>query len=338
MWADMVQTCAGAPAFESRIGGCHEVLGWSGKLLNPDASLTTLAGRKTSAIYAGAEVLWYLSATGKIKMIEHYAPSYPKWADEGPDGDMEMYGAVGARLSSGYDGHPDRLMNVITLLKQGPNSRQAVLATWHPDDLGWALGKGKKNLPCYIALQFFLRNGKLDLMVTMRSNDVWLGAPYDIFAFVCLQKLVADCVGAKLGVYHHHVGSLHLYDKHFDKAIAAIAPLIFAQPSSLYAQNAMQLEHRWEREVASVIDLKKSIDWALDHEAISRTLKDGSITAEWANDMVNMSEVHLGSGLIRDSLLLCLHNNIKKFDCTNHLQSDRLRLLVKQQEARRVSN
>jgi thymidylate synthase len=46
----------------------------------------------------------------------------------------------------------------------------------------------------------------------MRSNDVFLGLPHDLFAFTMLQEIAARELGVEPGTYQHSVGSLHLYD------------------------------------------------------------------------------------------------------------------------------
>jgi len=52
----------------------------------------------------------------------------------------------------------------------------------------------------------------------MRSNDVWLGMPYDIWCFTCIQILIAQELGVEVGSYIHQPGSLHLYEKNWEKA------------------------------------------------------------------------------------------------------------------------
>ena len=66
-------------------------------------------------------------------------------------------------------------------------------------------------------MQFILRNGKLDLIVTMRSNDIWLGLPYDLFNFTCMQIQMAMELGVEVGVYYHNAGSLHMYKRDVEK-------------------------------------------------------------------------------------------------------------------------
>ena len=53
---------------------------------------------------------------------------------------------------------------------------------------------------------------------TMRSQDLWLGFPYDVFTFTVLHELMAGWVGAELGEYRHTVDSLHLYSTNWDAA------------------------------------------------------------------------------------------------------------------------
>lgn len=51
------------------------------------------------------------------------------------------------------------------------------------------------------------------MFTVMRSNDVFLGLPHDIFCFTMLQEMLARTLGMELGVYKHAVGSLHLYSE-----------------------------------------------------------------------------------------------------------------------------
>ena len=62
------------------------------------------------------------------------------------------------------------------------------------------------------------------MSVYMRSNDAWLGAAYDWFQFTRVQIAIASVLDIEPGVYAHHVGSLHLYEQHFEKAEKLHAP------------------------------------------------------------------------------------------------------------------
>ena len=54
---------------------------------------------------------------------------------------------------------------------------------------------------------------KLNMCVTMRSNDLWYGFCNDQYCFASLQCLVAAETGYDLGTYYHFAHNLHLYNK-----------------------------------------------------------------------------------------------------------------------------
>jgi thymidylate synthase len=244
LWRAMLEDCLAGEIVEARNGEILEHAGpWVGQLERADRSMPTQAGdaRGLSLAYAGAEVLWYLSLTGDIEMIRHYAPSYPKWCDEDEDesgkGRKILFGGVGDRLRgseetlidagydcgsvatievrSGYEAHcrHGQLAGAIALLKERPTTRRCVISLWRSSDLAHAIIGDKANLPCYVSLQYTLRQGRLDALTHMRSNDAWLGSPYDVFAFCCLQQLIADERAARVVdttiVYAEALGASH---------------------------------------------------------------------------------------------------------------------------------
>lgn len=196
----------------SRNGGTHEIVGWSAQLINPQLNFLANPRRKLSPIYACAELVWYLSGQSSIEIIKHYAPQYVKFAET----DLTAYGAYGARLRNNIDGY-DQIELILDCLKRKSDSRQAIAAMWRPYDLWQATHGSKKDLPCTLTWQFFVRDDKLHMVVNMRSNDVWLGLPYDIFVNTCYQALIAEELGLEVGTYTHHVGSLHVYEKDMHK-------------------------------------------------------------------------------------------------------------------------
>lgn len=99
----------------------------------------------------------------------------------------------------------DQWEYVKNLLKKDPNTRQAVIHIKTADN------KESKDVNCTVCLQFLIRHDKLYLTVYMRSNDIWLGFPYDVFQFTCMQILMSMELGIGLGTYTHVAGSLHLY-------------------------------------------------------------------------------------------------------------------------------
>ncbi|MGB1450526.1 MAG: thymidylate synthase, partial [Marinirhabdus sp.] len=64
--------------------------------------------------------------------------------------------------------------------------------------------------------QFLIRENKLDLITTMRSNDMIWGLPNDIFLFTMIQEILASELKIESGNYYHQANSLHIYKRHFD--------------------------------------------------------------------------------------------------------------------------
>ncbi len=196
----------------SRNGESLELCGYTARLESIGCNWLMNPVRKASPIYAAGEMLWYLSMGQDGEMICHYAPSYKHFLNEG-----KAYGAYGKRW---FD--YNQMSNVVDLLKTKPNTRQAILEVWDRVDVMSALEGKMKDIPCTLNLQFLIRDKKLHCITTMRSNDVWLGMPYDIFCFTMLQSMIADHLGIESGWYQHNVGSLHLYDTNKKKAEKAI--------------------------------------------------------------------------------------------------------------------
>jgi Thymidylate synthase len=49
----------------------------------------------------------------------------------------------------------------------------------------------------------------------MRSSDVWMGLPYDMFSFTCMSYMIAETVNAVLGNCSITAGSSHIYSKDY---------------------------------------------------------------------------------------------------------------------------
>ena len=78
-----------------------------------------------------------------------------------------------------------------------------------------------KDFVCTLSNQFFIRDNKLSLIYTMRSNDIHFGLPIDVvWGYVLMetmkQKLLYKYQDLELGSYYHNVGSLHLYSRNFE--------------------------------------------------------------------------------------------------------------------------
>lgn len=218
-------TLTGGSANELYVAACHAVHS-SGVAVSPRGMATTeVLGahlcptdprrrlidlppvRVINPAFAVAEALWILSGSDD-PWIFQYNRALTRYTDDG-----RLQGAYGPRMRRWRD-RVDQLDQVRRLLTRDPDSRQAVIQLFDPE----RDTRGHRDVPCTLGYRFFLRAGRLHMHTTMRSQDLWLGFPYDVFAATLLQELLAGWLGVDLGEYQHYVDSLHLYAKHVEAA------------------------------------------------------------------------------------------------------------------------
>jgi thymidylate synthase len=198
---------AGNPISSGK-GDSKELIGVLLELKNPLARLsrTEVKGKVFSGL---GELFWYLSGTSELEFIAYYVNEYRSGSDDG----KTIHGGYGPRLFGNRA--INQIENVLDLLSAPGDSRRAVVQLFNAEDLS----KRYKDIPCTCTLQFMRRSGRLHMVTYMRSNDAFLGLPHDVFTFTMLQEMLARRLGLDLGKYSHAVGSLHLYNKHFDQAM-----------------------------------------------------------------------------------------------------------------------
>lgn len=161
-------------------------------------------GRGTVPGIGAVEACQLLSGLSTPDLVIAIGPQFKNYAED----NGLFHGAYGLRTQDQYE-------PIVERLKADPDSRQAVVTIWDPK---LDLLPQKRDYPCTILHQFRIRDNKLNMSVYMRSNDVWLGAAYDFFQFTRVQIAMASVLGIKPGRYTHHVGSLHIYEQHYEAA------------------------------------------------------------------------------------------------------------------------
>ena len=192
-------------------GSCKEITGVMLELTDVRARLSRSESKGTPFSALG-EFCWYLSGRGDIDSIAYYLPrAYDRNRDVETDG-VTISGAYGPRLIGA--GGAGQLETVINMLARKTTTRQAVLQLFDADDIS----SGQHDVPCTCTIQFLNRDGRLEMVTNMRSNDIFKGLPHDVFCFTLLQEWIARQLGLEPGSYKHVVGSLHLYDDDAQRA------------------------------------------------------------------------------------------------------------------------
>lgn len=204
----------------SRNGSTKDILAYQAILLNPQLSWLTNERRAVSPATACAEALWYMSGESDVTAMQRFAPQYINYAEE----DGKAYGAYGSRLFSSFN----KIAAAIEALREKPDTRRCFVSLWEPFDL--VVGHGpsaKKDVPCTLGWTFLIRDDKLNMIVKMRSQDAWLGMPYDIFWNCIAMHTIASELNIELGMYVHQCDSIHVYEKNMIAAYESLTAKTF---------------------------------------------------------------------------------------------------------------
>ena len=238
--------------------GTASIFGTMEKYKNVGESFPLLQTKKTAFGLVKSELLWFLKGDTNIKyLLQHNNKIWVEWSFEkyinspdykGPDMkdfgrrcliDSEFnliykeelkkyealileddefakkYGELGpvyGRQWRNFNG-VDQIKNIIEELKINPTSRRLIVSAWNPKEVGnMALP------PCHTLFQFNSDGKTLDLSLMQRSQDKFLGGPFNIASYSLLLMMVAKEVGLKPGNFVHFSGNTHLYSNHLDQA------------------------------------------------------------------------------------------------------------------------
>lgn len=197
--------------FYDEISDCGEILDNTKYLqnvgfyiVNPGLNYIKTTWRKWKSSYAELEWEWYLSKNRSVSEIKKHAKIWDKMHD-GNNIVNSNYGYQWSRNN--------QLEFVIEELTKNPNSRRAVLTIYD----GKEHSIHSFDTPCTLSIVFNITNGKLNMSVLMRSNDLWFGFCNDQYCFSKLQQLVASKLSLPVGWYYHFSNNLHLYNQHLNK-------------------------------------------------------------------------------------------------------------------------
>jgi len=184
-----------------------------------------LQRRRMAWRWTVGELVWFLSGSTDLRDLQAMGC---RWWDAwegaakssggryrlGPVYGQQLRGCLGRDEWGEDDAEFDQLAYVLKTLRDEPASRRALWSMWHlPDVPCMALP------PCHgIHCQFSLAAGRLDLMMTQRSADVFLGLPVNIASYALLARMVAHCLSVPLGTMHIMIGDAHLYETHLGAA------------------------------------------------------------------------------------------------------------------------
>ena len=202
----------------SRVGNVLEVPDpVTTKYMNPRERVLFDTKRNCNPFFHFFEGLWMLAGRNDVDFVSQFAARMMSFSDNG----TTYHAAYGHRWRNHFgqrnqfgDGGIDQLAEVIKLLKGNNAERRAVLQMWDPVV---DLGNPGKDLPCNTAVYFKIRDGRLFMTVTNRSNDiVWGCYGANCVHMSMMMEYVASMIGVDMGPYHQISDSWHAYTEFWE--------------------------------------------------------------------------------------------------------------------------
>jgi len=167
-----------------------------------------------------------------------------RWTQQQPFGSVPTFVKV------------DQISDVVQRIKECPDDRRLIVTAWNPAEInqcalppchcffqfstheltldercklfseGWDVESAKAAWTAAgnddkqnhdILDEHCIPRRQLDLQLYQRSNDLFLGVPFNIASYALLLQMMAQVVGMKPGVFVHTYGDLHIYNNHLNQ-------------------------------------------------------------------------------------------------------------------------
>ncbi|KAF4326151.1 hypothetical protein G195_000034, partial [Phytophthora kernoviae 00238/432] len=171
------------------------------------------------------ELLWFLSGDTNISYLkENGVKIWDDWADE--NGDLgPVYGSQWRTWEAPNGEKIDQIAAVIDSIKNNPDSRRHLVSAWNVAEIN-----NMKLPPCHFAFQFYVAEGKLSCMLTMRSVDTFLGLPFNIASYALLTHMIAQQCDLEVGEFIWSGGDVHIYSNHVEQVKTQLEREPYALP------------------------------------------------------------------------------------------------------------
>lgn len=165
------------------------------------------------------ELLWIVSGQTNIKYLTDQGVNiWNEWVlEKEPDDKKEgnLGPVYGKQLrdwdTTDWEGgwNIDQLDQLVTQIKTNPNSRRLLFSLWNPNDINKV-----KLPPCHgLVTQFYVgKNGTISCQVYCRSQDLFLGTPFNIASYALLTHIIGELANLKADRLTWIGGNVHVYN------------------------------------------------------------------------------------------------------------------------------
>jgi thymidylate synthase len=197
------------------------------------------------------ELLWFISgSTNNNDLRANKVNIWNAWADE--QGEL---GPIYGKMLRDFNG-VDQLQSVIDILKTDPDSRRMYVSYWDasllpdpsiPPHENATMGK-QALPPCHVSFQLYTREltpkeqhklgtnctRALSMKLIMRSNDVFLGNPFNIAQYSMLLHMICHVCGMYPDKFIWSGGDVHLYTNHVEQVNTQLTRGAYPSPKLVF--------------------------------------------------------------------------------------------------------
>lgn len=220
--------------------GTKSLFGLNLELSNTSNSFPAVTTKKLAVRQCFGELAAFLEGAENLEVFHKHGCTIwdgnanAKYWQPRTEGDVgRIYGAQWREWRS-EDTIVDQLADLISSLQKDPYSRRHLVTAFNPGELHLSCLP-----PCHVMFQCYVSNRlHLDLQVTMRSVDLFLGLPFDIASYALLQRLIAKEIGLQSRRLVFTFGDAHIYNNHLDAVGLALSrkplkpPHLYLEPGS----------------------------------------------------------------------------------------------------------
>ena len=251
--AEAFRHSVGVREQNSRAGPTKEILHAAISIADPRQRWVVSREPPLNIAFALAEVIWIMTGRRDLAFLEFWNRELRRFVGPGP----ELHGAYGYRLRHNLG--IDQLERAYRVLDNDRDTRQVVLQFWDSkiDMPASDATPADRDIPCNVVAMPKIRDGQLEWLQVLRSNDMFLGVPYNFVQFTSMQEILAGWLGVECGPYTQISDSLHVYERHWEEVVNS-PPLPNALPNTdvltLSRQESVPLFKELERRVEHMID------------------------------------------------------------------------------------
>lgn len=194
---------------------------------------------KTKTVYwkaAIGEMLWFLEGSGDIRKLQ--AMNIHIWDEWEAKHGSPVLPLHYTGMTNWGPSHIDQTAWVLDAITEKPFRKSYLVSSWDPAQV-YAMAEANCNEPvvlpaCHYAHQLNVRQGSdsltymVSLNVNIRSNDLFLGNPFNVVQYAALLKMYCLCLYNRTSAFWLpdklvvQIGDAHIYDNHREQCMELI--------------------------------------------------------------------------------------------------------------------